>query len=218
MSSSNAQPAVKVKGGWVDTAAAILLAAAAVATAWSSYQASRWTGEQAKAFGAANAARVESTKASDLANAQSQIDIALFTQWVDAYLNDDDDLADFYEQRFRDEFQPAFRAWIQTDPFTDPSAPDSPFAMPEYSVAANEQARKLETTANATAETARVYVQRATNYVLGVVLFAVALFFAGISTRLPRPGLKKAVLAVGVVVFLVAAGWIATFPISLSIN
>ena len=61
-------------------------------------------------------------------------------------------------------------------------------------------------------------MQRATNYVLGVVLFAVALFFAGISTKLPRPGLKKAVLAVGVVVFLVAAGWIATFPISLSIN
>lgn len=202
----------------IDTAAAILLAAAAVATAWSSYQASRWTGEQAKAFSAANAARVESTKASNLANAQSQIDIALFTQWVDAYLNDDDELADFHDQRFRDEFQLAFRAWVQTDPFTDPSAPDSPFAMPEYTVAANEQAKKLDTTANATAETASVYVQRATNYVLGVVLFAVALFFAGISTKLPRPGLKKAVPAVGVVVFLVAAGWIATFPISLSIN
>ncbi len=218
MSPSNDRPAAGSNRAWIDTAAAILLAAAAVATAWSSYQASRWTGEQAKAFSAANAARVESTKASNLANAQSQIDIALFTQWVDADLTGDADLADFYEQRFRDEFNPAFRAWIQTDPFTDASAPDSPFAMPEYSVAANDQARKLEATANATAETARVYVQRATNYVLGVVLFAVALFFAGISTKLPRPGLKKAVLSVGVVVFLVAAGWIATFPISLSID
>jgi hypothetical protein len=71
-------------------------------------------------------------------------------------------------------------------------------------------------TADTTAETARLYMQRA-NYVLGVVLFAVALFSAGISTKLPRPGLKKTVLAVGVVVFLVAAGWIATFPISLSL-
>ena len=78
--------------------------------------------------------------------------------------------------------------------------------MPEYAVAANEQARKLESSANATAETAREYVQRATNYVLAVVLFAVALFFAGISTKLPRPGLKKTILAVGVIVFLVAAG------------
>lgn len=205
------------KGKWVDTAAAILLAAAAVATAWSSYQASRWTGEQAKAFSAANAARVESTKASNLANTETQIDIALFTQWVDARLGDQEELAGFYEQRFRDEFEPAFHAWLRTDPFTDPSAPDSPFAMPSYSVAADDQARELESTADATAETARDYVQRATNYVLGVVLFAVSLFFAGISTKLPRPGLKKTILGVGILVFLVAAVWIATFPISLSI-
>ncbi|MGZ8631819.1 MAG: hypothetical protein ACXWZF_12770 [Actinomycetota bacterium] len=217
MSSSHAEPSAKAKGGWVDTAAAILLAAAAVATAWSSYQASRWTGEQAKAFSAANAARVESTKASNLANAQTEIDIALFTQWVDAHLNDDEELAGFYQQRFRDEFEPAFRAWIRADPFTDPSAPDSPFAMREYTVAANEQAKELEATADTTAEVAREYVQRATNYVLGVVMFAVALFFAGISTKLPRLRLKKAILGVGIIVFTVAAVWIATFPISLSI-
>jgi hypothetical protein len=206
-----------VTGRWVDTAAAILLAAAAVATAWSSYQASRWTGEQAKTFSAANAARVESTKASNLANAQTQVDIALFTQWVDAYLADDKELARFYRQRFRDEFEPAFQAWLRTNPFVDPSAADSPFAMSEYTVAANEQADELEATADATAEDAREDVQRATNYVLGVVLFAVALFFAGISTKLPRPRLKKVILGVGIIVFLVAAVWIATFPISLSI-
>jgi hypothetical protein len=60
-------------------------------------------------------------------------------------------------------------------------------------------------------------LQRATNYVLGVVLFAVALCFAGISTRLPRPRLKRVVLGVGIAIFLVAAVWIATSPISLSV-
>ena len=119
--------------GRIDTLAAVLLALAAVATAWSSYQASRWTGEQAKTFAAANAARVESTRASSLANTQTQIDVSVFTQWVDAALRDETELATFYEQRFRDEFKPAFRAWLRTDPFDDPSAPPSPFAMPEYS-------------------------------------------------------------------------------------
>lgn len=37
------------------------------------------------------------------------------------------------------------------------------------------------------------------------------------STRLPRPRLRIAILVVGMTVFLVAAVWIATFPISLSI-
>jgi len=204
-------------GRGVDTVAAILLALAAVATAWSSYQASRWTGEQAKAFSAANAARVESTRASDLANSQTQVDIAIFTQWVDARLQKDEKLKDFYQQRFRAEFVPAFHAWLDANPFRDPAAPDSPFAMPEYVLAASEQAKELDATADATAEEAKVYVQRATNYVLGVVLFAVALFFAGISTRLPRPRLRMAIVGIGIGVFTVAAVWIATFPISLSI-
>ena len=123
----------------------------------------------------------------------------------------------FYEQRFRDEFQPAFRAWLRTDPFDDPSAPPSPFAMDEYRLAATQQADELSATAEASAELARTNIQRATNYVLGVVLFATSLFFAGISTKLNSTRLRGVILGVGCVVFVSAASWIATFPISLSI-
>ena len=118
----------------------------------------------------------------------------------------------FYEQRFRDEFEPAFRAWLNRNPFTEASAPDSPFDMPEYVVAAESQAAQLTATADATAEAARQYVQRATNYVLGVVLFAVALFFAGISPRLSRPRLRISIFVAGVAIFGAATAWIATFP------
>jgi hypothetical protein len=44
----------------LDLVAAVLLALATVATAWSGYQASRWNGEQAKAFSRASALRIES--------------------------------------------------------------------------------------------------------------------------------------------------------------
>jgi len=205
------------KASRVEIVAAVLLASAAVATAWSSYQASRWTGEQAKAFASANAARVESTRASDLANAQSEIDVTTFSQWVDAYLQNDDEIATFYERRFREEFRPAFHAWLRTDPFDDRSAPDSPFAMPEYVLAANEQAEALDAEAESTAARARADVQRATNYVLGVVLFAISLFFAGISTKLANHHIRAVVVGVGCAVFLVTATWIATFPVSVSI-
>ena len=70
---------------WVEVVGTVLLALAAVATAWSGYQANRWHGEQALAVSHANAARVESTRVSNLADTQTEIDVATFTQWVDAY-------------------------------------------------------------------------------------------------------------------------------------
>ena len=63
-------------------------------------------------------------------NRQTQIDVALFTQWVDAYARDETELAAFYRKRFRAEFQPAFDAWVATKPRTNPRAPLSPFVMP----------------------------------------------------------------------------------------
>ena len=201
----------------VEVAAAVLLAIATVATAWSGYQASRWNGEQAKAFSRASAARVESTRASDLANAQTQIDVATFTQWVDAYAQEQTELADFYFARFRPEFQPAVDAWIATRPLENPDAPLTPFAMPEYKLAARAEAEQLELEADAVAAEARTDVQRATNYVLCVVLFAAVLFFAGMSAKLRTRRIQIALLTFGLVLFLGAVAWIATFPVSVTV-
>ena len=60
------------------------------------------------------AARLESTRASDLANAQAQIDVAVFTQWADAYARARSNSATSTSQRFRPEFKPAVVAWIAT--------------------------------------------------------------------------------------------------------
>jgi hypothetical protein len=48
-------------------------------------------------------------------------------------------------------------------------------------------------------------------------LFAVALFFAGMSTKLRGAATRKALLIVGCLVFLAAAAWIATFPVRVSV-
>ena len=71
--------------GYVEILATVLLSLAAVATAWSGYQATRWNGEQAKAAGRTNAIRVEAARAQGLSESQTQVDVATFIQWVDAY-------------------------------------------------------------------------------------------------------------------------------------
>jgi hypothetical protein len=204
-------------GPRLELAATVLLAMAAVATAWAAYQSARWHGEQAKAQSASIAARVESTRTANVANRQAQIDVALFTQWVDAYARDETELAGFYRKRFRAEFRPAFVAWVATRPRTNRSAPLSPFAMPQYKLAATAQADRLETQAAAFSESVGRFIQRADNYALTVVLFAASLFFAGISTRLRSPTPTMVVLGLGYLLFLGGLIWIATFPVSLSV-
>jgi hypothetical protein len=200
-----------------ELAATVLLAMAAVATAWASYQAARWHGEQARAQSASIAARVESTRAAGVANRQVQIDLAVFTQWVDAYARRETELAGFYRKRFRPEFKPAFAAWVATRPRINPEAPLSPFAMPQYKLAANAKADHLEVQAGAASQRVGRFIQRADDYALAVVLFAASLFFAGISTRLGSFTTRMVVLGLGYALFLGNLGWIATFPVSLSV-
>ena len=205
------------RGTWVEVAAAVLLSMAALAIAWSGYQASRWTGEQAKAFSRANAARVESTRWSNLANSQTEIDVATFTQWVDAYARNETMLADFYRKRFRPEFRPAVEAWIASRPLKNPEAALTPFATPQYRLAARAESERLEAKAAAEATAAARYIQRATNYVLGVVLFSSALFFGGISSRIGNPRTRAVILGLGCLVLLVGLTWIISLPISFSV-
>ena len=197
--------------------ATILLAVAAVATAWSSYQSARWGGVQAVDFSRAAAARVESTRASTEAGQETQVDVLTFTQWVNAYADQDSTLASFYFQRFRPEFEPAVRAWVATRPLKSPGAPPTPFSMPEYQLASKAESKTLLAEAEAATAAARESNQRSDNYVLAVVLFAASLFFAGISTKLSAPGHRLALLSLGYVIFLGTVIWVATFPVTVSV-
>jgi hypothetical protein len=195
----------------------VLLAIATVATAWSSYQSARWSGVQTINFSRANAARVESSAQSTLAGQQTQLDVATFIAWTGAYAANDTTLSDFYFKRFRAEFKPAVDAWVATKPLKNRAAPLTPFAMPQYHLAAQDKARALaRTAATATAE-AKVDNQRSDNYVLAVVLFASALFFAGISTKLDDVRSRITIVALGYTLFFGTLIWLATFPVSVSV-
>jgi len=197
-----------------DSLTIVLLGLAAIATAWATFQAAHWRSEQALAGNRSTAARVEANRAAGVANRQSQIDVTTFEQWVDAYAGGDSRLAAFYFRRFRPEFRPAVTAWIATKPLTNRKAPLTPFDMPQYRSAALQEADALEEKGNVQARASQRNVQRADRYALAVVLFATALFFAGISGRMSDERSRRAVLVMGCVTFAGAVAWMATFPIT----
>jgi hypothetical protein len=195
----------------------VLLVVAALATSWSSYQATRWNGEQAAAAGRTNAIRIDAAREDGLARSQTQIDVATFIAWADADQRGQTAVADFYVDRFRDEFQPAYDAWITQDPLSNPEAPSTPFVMPEYHVEAKTVAAEMDKKAEASAEEVRTDIQRSSNYVLTVVLYAVVLFFAGMSTRLTDRRLRWVMTIAGCIALLGALGWVATLPVSFAV-
>lgn len=199
----------------VELLGAILLALAAVATAWSSYQSTRWRGEQTAEYSKASATRIESSSAETRAGQLMQIDIATFVQWVNANVAGNADLATFYRRRFRPEFKPAFYAWVATHPRTNPKAPLSPFAMPQYRVAEAVRAEQLNREAGKHAARAGVLNDRSNDFVLAVVLFATTLFFAAMSARLRSTLARELVLGLGLLIFLGTVAWLATFPVSI---
>jgi hypothetical protein len=195
----------------------LLLVVAALATSWSSYQATRWNGEQAAAAGRTNAVRIEAARADGLSRSQTQVDVATFIAWADADQRGEEKVADFYVQRFRPEFREAFNAWMATDALRGTEAPSTPFAMDEYQVAAKDEAERLDAAAETSAAEVRRDIQRSSNYVLTVVLYAVVLFFAGMSTRLKNRRLRWVMTIAGCLVLLGALAWLTTFPVSLAV-
>jgi hypothetical protein len=202
---------------WVEVVATVLLALATIATAWSGYQATRWAGETTKASAAVNAARISAARSDDLANAQKQVDVAVFMSWVDAFALGDTFLIEFYDARFREEYRPAHEAWLATRPLSNPDAPLTPFVMPEYVLAAEQEAARFDEVAESKAAESRRNIQRQSNYVLGVVLFATALFFAGMSSKVASRPARIAVLAMGCIVFVGTLVWVATMPVTVTV-
>ena len=96
--------------------ATVILALATLATAWSGYRSARWGGEQSSKFSQAGALQTKMNRTSTSAGQITQIDIGIFTNWINAFAKDNQALADFYRNRFRPEFGqwPSRPGWLPT--------------------------------------------------------------------------------------------------------
>lgn len=201
----------------IEIASALLLALAAVAAAWAGYQSARWGGVQATDTAEASAARLESSRANATGGQLVQIDVAMFTQAVNALATGDEVLLSFYEERLRDEFKPVYNEWRATDPRNNPDAPLSPFELPSYTVSELQEAQRLQGVAEQESADAREARKRANSYTISVVLLVATLFFAGISTRFDTDRSRLLLLGVGTVLFIGVVIIIGLLPKSVAL-
>jgi hypothetical protein len=195
----------------LEVATVVVMGLSSVATAWSSYQSSLWSGLQSESYTQASGLRVESTRASARAATLTSIDVSVFTSWVDAMGREEEDLAEFYQARFRDEFRPAFEAWVASRPLVDPNAPRSPFEMGEYQISDEARADSLLAAAELTFQQGRDANRTSDRYVLTLVLFATVLFLTGLTQTLHSPA-GLALLALAGILFLGGVFGLASLP------
>ena len=194
----------------LELGAVLLLSLTTLATAWSGYQAARWSGEQSQHYARASTMRIKSQAQSTLAGQLRIDDLVLFNGWLDASETGRTELAAIYRRRFRPEFVPAFRAWQAERPTPVPS----PLYMPQYRLAENASAARLDGQADELYREGTAAKTNDDHYILSTVFFAAGLFFAGISLRLGWRPLRVFVLGVAAVLLLSGAGYVATLPIA----
>lgn len=194
----------------LDILTVILLSVTAVLTAWCGFEASKWGGEMSIAFSQASSARIQAASAESTAQAARQYDLTLYTEWVLAEANGQDDLVRFVEERFTDEFAVAFDAWN-----AEGRASRGPLAMAEYVPPGTVEAQELSARADKKFDEALTNNQRGDDYSLLTVLFALVLFFAAISQHQSAPWRRRVFLSLAGVIAIGGIAMLLTFPIKI---
>jgi hypothetical protein len=213
---------------WIDIIATIVMAFAALATAWSAFQSDQWGDTMSFSLNEAGAARTESTRSFTRAGQLSAVDVATFIAWLEAaeqevsageiditegYQPDPATLSGILYARFRPEFGTAMDAWLATRPLITPDAPPTPFAMDEYQVAEELEAERLLEEAQAKTALAHAADDNDDKYVLSTIIFAGIFLFAGLSTKMRSRGGQLLMLGFSIVLLVTGVVFLLTVPI-----
>lgn len=164
----------------LEVAAVALLAIATVGSAWCAYQAAQWNGEESSLARQSSLHRVEASRLFSLAAQTVAYDMNTIGQYAEAVATDEDKLATFVRDSLvRDEFLPVLDRWeadVLAGRHPTPLTEDADYMeqrLGGYHTedAAAEEASRASDEAGRTAE----------SYVLGALLVAVSLFFAGVT-------------------------------------
>jgi hypothetical protein len=190
---------------FIEIIEALVLALVAVCTSWSGYQAARWDTARAELFSEANRLTVEAQTLTTLAGQERIYDNEAFDSWLRAKFDKKEELAAFYEHRFRDEYRTAFTAWLKTDPFNNQQAAAGPMFLPEYRNAKMDESVALSSRVTELAKRGARSGEAGDQYVRITVILATVLLITAIGQRFRAKPVRT--------VFMVLASALLCLPV-----
>jgi hypothetical protein len=191
----------------LDSWTAIILAVAAVATTWATFEASQWSGQQADRQAVSAIARSDANQAASRAAGERITDSQVWLSWLLATANDQRDRARFFRERFSPSLAEAQREWLRQAPAEVDEAgraipPGTPLDLPVYQTPADLEAQRLSAVAEQALVDADVAATRSTSFVLLAVVFALSLFFGSVATKFSGPKVQALLLLASLVLLL----------------
>jgi hypothetical protein len=199
----------------IEIATAVLLSLAGLLSAWASYQASLWGGQQADLYADANAMTTEATRLSVIDGQAIATDTMMFLAWLEAAGDGDQRRMTFFELRFSPEMQISFNHWrarVPADPRDAEINPGAPVLAPRPLHPEGVEARRLQ------AEAARKFAQgdvangNGDRFVAGATVLSIVLFIGGISPSLKNNKVRIGLLALAAAIGIAASIFIFSLP------
>jgi len=200
----------------LDSWTAIILAIAAVATAWASFQASQWSGAQSDRQSESTILRSDAGRAQTAATADTVIDSQTWLSWVSAVDAKQEAKAKFLSTRFSPTLKTAQADWLSGVKLDEQGVPvviplGTPLDLPSYQLPKQIESDTKAAQAEAKLGEADQAANNSTGFVLVALLFAMVLFFASIATKFTEP--KIQVLLTVISIGLLVIGLIRMFII-----
>jgi len=198
---------------WVEPVTALLMALTTVGTAWCSYQSAAWTRQSNRLMNEFNALERRAGLLSVQGTQQATIHTAMFMEVLAAKQAGNEQLANFYVERFPPDVRKAYDAWLAQKPFENPNADPHPFVPNLYETRGTREAAELTSKAASNLEKARSAGNVSGEYLANTVLFATVLFFASASGKFEQQRVRSLAFIFAVAVFLFALVRTAMLPL-----
>jgi len=193
---------------WFEIVTAVMLAVAAIAATWSSFEASQWSGKASGLVSSSSILRADSNREASKGAEETLIDASLWLEWEKSLAIGRDELAVFLRGRFSPALDSAQDEWLKGSPVDEAGnptgvlPPQTPLTLDSYRPPGQQRAEALAARAEDQLAESSTYSAIAGKYVLLTVLFALVLVFGNVAVKFTSPAIQ---LGLGLITFAVLA-------------
>jgi len=190
------------------------MALTTLATAWCSYESSRWSNQSSNDSSTSATLEREANALHTESNQVLSTQITIFLDLIHAQLSGDEKVASFYSSRLSGELRAAYDAWMAQKPFENPKAAPHPFVPELYHPRFADEVKEKRTKSAEHSLAANKEGQTAATYLANTVLFATVLFFAGTANKFDHRAVRQSTILFALIVFLFAVARLVMLPVA----